>query len=561
MLHHISMRQKIIVMIAVMSGLFLVALDQTIISTALGQIVQDFNSFNSLGLVVTAYLLFSTVSVPIAGKMSDMFGRRPVLLTGVILFTVASLLSGVAASIDQLILFRALQGLGGGIITANAFTIIGDLFSPRERGKWQGMFAAVFGLASVVGPLLGGFLTDGHSVFGLMTDWRWTFFINIPIGIFAAFVIARYCPAIRHEKKPIIDYLGAGFITVALASLVLAVDNPEVVFEGLVSQGVALDTIRVALYSLAAIAAALFVWAERRAAQPIIPLRFFSNRTFTSVMVAATLFGAAFLGAILYLTQFNQQVFGADATSAGLMLLPMMAGMTVASTTIGIIVSKTGRYKRFIVSGFALAAAGVLALISLTPSSPYLQEAIIMVFIGLGLGTGMPILNLAVQNEFEQKDLGAATSSSQLFRGLGSTIGTAMMSGILTVGVTTGIGNLNNDAYITTLRQSPESAKVLPATIDANAALQINAQQQAITTSVTKAMDEAHVPANVKDQQLAAFTKQQASFTSKVTDSFSDAIHKIFLVAGGLMLAALVAISFIKERKLRGSHDATPGLE
>jgi EmrB/QacA subfamily drug resistance transporter len=561
MLHHISVRQKIIVMIAVMSGLFLVALDQTIISTALGQIVKDFNSFNSLGLVVTAYLLFSTVSVPIAGKMSDMFGRRPVLLTGVVLFTVASLLSGIAANIDQLILFRALQGLGGGIITANAFTIIGDLFSPRERGKWQGVFAAVFGLASVVGPLLGGFLTDGHSVFGVMTDWRWTFFINIPIGIFAAFVIARYCPAIRHEKKPIIDYLGAGFITVALASLVLAVDNPEVVFEGLVSQGVSLDTIRVALYSLAAITAALFVWAERRAAQPIIPLRFFANRTFTSVMVAATLFGAAFLGAILYLTQFNQQVFGADATSAGLMLLPMMAGMTVASTTIGIIVSKTGKYKRFIVGGFALAAAGVFAHISLTPTSPYLQEAIIMVFIGFGLGTGMPILNLAVQNEFEQKDLGAATSSSQLFRGLGSTIGTAMMSGILTVGVTSGIGDLNKDAYITTLRQSPESAKVMPATIDANAALQINAQQQTITTSVTKAMDQAHVPVAIKDQQLAAFTEQQANFTSKVTTSFSDAIHKIFLVAGSLMVAALIAILFVKERKLRGGHDAAPGVE
>lgn len=561
MLHHISMRQKIIVMIAVMSGLFLVALDQTIISTALGQIVKDFNSFNSLGLVVTAYLLFSTVSVPIAGKMSDMFGRRPVLLTGVILFTVASLFSGIAANIDQLILFRALQGLGGGIITANAFTIIGDLFTPRERGKWQGVFAAVFGLASVVGPLLGGFLTDGHSVFGLMTDWRWTFFINIPIGVFAAFVIARYCPAIRHEKKPIVDYLGAGFITVALASLVLAVDNPEVVFEGLVTQGISLDAIRIALYSLAAITAALFIWAERRAAQPIIPLRFFSNRTYTSVMVAATLFGAAFLGAILYLTQFNQQVFGADATSAGLMLLPMMAGMTVASTTIGIIVSKTGKYKRFIVGGFALAALGVLALISLTPSSPYLHEAIIMVFIGLGLGTGMPILNLAVQNEFEQKDLGAATSSSQLFRGLGSTIGTAMMSGILTVGVTAGIGDLSKDAYITTLRASPESAKVLPATIDANAALQINAQQQTITTGITDALDQANVPTAIKERQLAAFTEHQAGFTSKVTNSFSDAIHRIFLVAGGLMLAALIAISFIKERPLRGSHDGAPGVE
>lgn len=561
MLHHISMRQKIIVMIAVMSGLFLVALDQTIISTALGQIVKDFNSFGSLGLVVTAYLLFSTVSVPIAGKMSDMFGRRPVLLTGVILFTVASLLSGIAANVDQLILFRALQGLGGGIITANAFTIIGDLFTPRERGKWQGVFAAVFGLASVVGPLLGGFLTDGHNVFGVMTDWRWTFFINIPIGIFAAFVIARYCPAIRHEKKPIIDYFGALWITLALASLVLAVDNPETVFEGLVAQGVSLDVIRIALYSIAVITATLFVFAERRAAQPIIPLRFFANQTFTSVMIAATLFGAAFLGAIIYLTQFNQQVFGADATTAGLMLLPMMAGMTLTSTTTGIVVSKIGKYKRFIIGGFALAGAGVLSLMLLTPDSPYWHEAIIMVFIGLGLGMSMPILNLAVQNEFEQRDLGAATSSSQLFRGLGSTIGTALMSGILTVGVASGIGDVNKDAYIETLRQSPAASQVLPAEIDANAVLQLNAQQDVIRDGVENSLAQAQLPASLQAKELTSFAAQQDAFSEKVTESFSDAIHRIFLVAGGLMFAALIAALYIKERPLRGSHDGTPGLE
>lgn len=561
MLHHISMRQKIIVMIAVMSGLFLVALDQTIISTALGQIVKDFNSFGSLGLVVTAYLLFSTVSVPIAGKMSDMFGRRPVLLTGVILFTVASLLSGIAANVDQLILFRALQGLGGGIITANAFTIIGDLFTPRERGKWQGVFAAVFGLASVVGPLLGGFLTDGHNVFGVMTDWRWTFFINIPIGIFAAFVIARYCPAIRHEKKPIIDYFGALWITLALASLVLAVDNPETVFEGIVAQGVSLDVIRIALYSIAAITTTLFVFAERRAAQPIIPLRFFANQTFTSVMIAATLFGAAFLGAIIYLTQFNQQVFGADATTAGLMLLPMMAGMTLTSTTTGIVVSKIGKYKRFIIGGFALAGAGVLSLMLLTPDSPYWHEAIIMVFIGLGLGMSMPILNLAVQNEFEQRDLGAATSSSQLFRGLGSTIGTALMSGILTVGVASGIGDVNKDAYIETLRQSPAASQVLPAEIDANAVLQLNAQQDVIRDGVENSLAQAQLPASLQTKELTSFAEQQDAFSEKVTKSFSDAIHRIFLVAGGLMFAALIAALYIKERPLRGSHDGTPGLE
>jgi EmrB/QacA subfamily drug resistance transporter len=561
MLHHIPLRQKILVMVAVMSGLFLVALDQTIISPALGKIVTDFNSFSSLGLVVTAYLLLSTVSVPIAGKMSDMFGRRPVLLTGVILFTIASFMSGISQNIDQLILFRAIQGLGGGIITANAFTIIGDLFTPRERGKWQGMFGAVFGLASVVGPLLGGFLTDAHTIFGLTTDWRWTFFINIPVGIFAAIIIGRYCPSIKHEKKPIIDYLGAGTLSVALASLVLAVDNPDTVFKGLIDAGMTLDGVKIMLYAISLVFTGLFVWAETKAKQPIIPLRFFKNRTFTSVMIAMTLFGAAFLGSILYLTQFNQQVFGANATQAGLMSLPMMGGMMVASTLVGQLVSRIGRYKIFVIIGFAVATIGVYVLTSLTPSSPYWHEAIIMVFIGMGLGTGMPIMNLAVQNEFEQKDLGAATSSNQLFRGLGSTLGTAVMSGILTVGVAAGMGNINHDPYIETLRKSPEAAKIVPASIDANSALQVNAQREAIKDGATTAINKLPVPDAVKTKQLDQFAAQQNDYKTKVINSFSDTIHTIFTVAALLMLLSLVAVLFIKERPLRDGSEDAPGVE
>lgn len=561
MLHHISLRQKILVMIAVMSGLFLVALDQTIISPALAKIVVDFNSFSSLGFVVTAYLLLSTVTVPIAGKMSDMFGRRPVLLTGVIIFTIASFLSGISANIDQLIIYRAIQGLGGGIITANAFTIIGDLFTPRERGRWQGLFGAVFGLASVVGPLLGGWLTDSHTIIGLTTDWRWTFFINIPIGIFSALVIARYCPSIKHEKKPVIDYLGASTLTVALAAVVLAVDNTDVIFKSLIDSGIGLDMIRLSLYAIALIAAGLFVWAENRAKQPIIPLHFFKNRTFTSVMVSITLFGAAFIGAILYLTQFNQQVFGANATTAGLMLLPMMGGMMLASTVVGQLVSRTGRYKGFIIGGFIVAALGVYILTSLTPTSPYWHEALIMVFIGMGLGTGMPILNLAVQNEFEQHELGAATASSQLFRGLGSTIGTAVMSGILTAGVAASMGDVTHDPYIQTLRKSPEAAKILPADIDANAMLQLNAQRATIKDSATKSMDGLPLPQAVKSAQIERFTQQQDDYKTKVVNSFSDAIHTIFITAALLMLAALGAVFFIKERPLRGGKEAAPGVE
>ena len=205
--HHLELRSKIIIMLSVMASLFLVALDQTIIATALGRIVEDFNAFDSLSWIVTAYLLTTTITVPIAGKLSDLFGRRSILLIGVAIFSIGSLLSGMSGNVEQLIAWRAFQGIGGGIITANAFTIIGDLFAARERGRWQGLFGAVFGLASVVGPLLGGWLTDGQTILGLTTDWRWTFFINVPVGIAALALIAIFCPPLRHDKKLITNII------------------------------------------------------------------------------------------------------------------------------------------------------------------------------------------------------------------------------------------------------------------------------------------------------------------------------------------------------------------
>jgi EmrB/QacA subfamily drug resistance transporter len=559
MLHHIPLRQKIIVMAAVMGGLFLVALDQTIIATALSQIVEDFNSFESLGFVVTAYLLTNTVTVPIAGRMSDLFGRKRVLLTGVAVFTIGSFLSGSSGSIEQLILYRALQGIGGGIITANAFTIVGDLFSPRERGRWQGITGAVFGIASVIGPLMGGYLTDAHTILGTTTNWRWTFFINVPIGIVAALMIARYCPAIRHDKKPTVDYAGAASIAVALAALVLAVDNTDIIFKGLTDHGVELWAIQTALVALATAATGIFVLAESRAREPIIPLSFFKNRTYTSVMVAALLFGAAFLGAILYLTQFNQQVFGANATTAGLMLLPMVGGMVLTSILIGQVVSRTGTYKRYILAGFALAALGVFLLGSLQPNTPYWHEAVIMAFVGIGLGAGMPIMNLAVQNEFEQKDLGAATASSQLFRGLGSTVGVALLSAVLTSGVTAAIGSVQSSPYVETLRQSSTSAVVIPENIDANTALQLNAQSGGIRDQAMKAIDAAPLPPAMKDVKKAEFLEGQTDFSHQVIEAFASALHNVFYISAALMAVALVAAAFIKERELRGGIEEAPG--
>ena len=555
------MRQKILVMVAVMSGLFLVALDQTIISTALGKIVEEFNSFSSLSWVVTAYLLTSTVTVPIAGKLSDIFGRRQILMIGVALFTLASLLSGSAQNIEQLIAYRAFQGIGGGILMANAFTIVGDLFSPRERGKWQGLIGAVFGLASVAGPLLGGFLTDPHHFLGFVTDWRWTFWINVPIGIISFLIIARYTPEIKHEHKPKIDYLGAGFLAVALSSLILAVDNTERVFADVIT---ALNTnvtvIQVSLYALAALAAAAFVWAERRASEPIIPLSFFKNRTYTTVMIVAILFGAAFLGAILYLTQFNQQVFGANATTSGLMLLPMILALSSTAAIAGQIVSRTGKYKAILMGGFVIATLGVIALTTLSPTSPYWHEAIMMAFIGMGLGSGMPIMNLAVQNEFEQKDLGAATSSNQLARSLGSTIGTAVLGSMLTAGLVTHLGDLNKDPYIQTLSQNP-AAKQLTENVNTDTALNLNTSdiRNKISDGLNSSLATSPVPEQAKAVIKQNFQQKQDNFKDKVVYAFSDSLKNVFYVSAGLMAAATVGAAFIREKPLRG-HDESPGV-
>lgn len=559
--HHLSMRSKVIIMVSVMASLFLVALDQTIIATALGRIVEEFNAFDSLSWIVTAYLLTTTITVPIAGKMSDLFGRRTVLLIGVAVFALGSLFSGMAESVDQLIYARAFQGIGGGIITANAFTIIGDLFEARERGKWQGMIGAVFGLASVVGPLLGGWLTDAHNVFGLTTDWRWTFWINVPIAVAAFALIAIFCPPLRHDRKPVVDYVGALLLTIALGTLVLAVDNTENIFKGLLdSTGLSLVGLRVIMYSIVIAAVGAFIMVERRAKEPILPPHFFRNHNYVLLIGVATLFGAAFLGSILYLTQFNQQVFAATPTQSGLMLLPMIVGLMATSIASGQIISKTGHYKIFMQIGIVLATVMVGLLSTLTPSSTYAYEAVIMVFLGAGLGVVMPTLNLAVQNEFKQRELGAATSSNQLFRSLGSTIGIAVFGALLTAGLANGLSGIQNDAYLQLLKQNPTASKFGDFT-NSNTLLNLNmpGTKAKITDGFTQSV--AQLPAPVKAQAKEQFNQKQSDYSDKVTKAFSESLQRIFLVSASLMLVATVLIFLIKEKPLKAaSPDKTPGI-
>ncbi|MDB5160530.1 MAG: putative Drug resistance transporter, EmrB/QacA subfamily [Candidatus Saccharibacteria bacterium] len=558
--HHLTLRSKIIIMLSVMASLFLVSLDQTIISTALGKIVEEFNAYDSLSWIVTAYLLTTTITVPIAGKLSDIFGRRNVLLVGVGVFVLGSLFGGMSPNVVDLVLWRAFQGIGAGIITANAFTIVGDLFAARERGRWQGLIGAVFGLSSVIGPLLGGYLTDNQHILGLVTNWRWTFFINVPIGIAAFALIAAFAPVMKHAKKVRIDFLGAGLLAISLASLILAVDNTQQIFAGFLnSTHISLFALQFAMYTLAVVAGVIFFLVERKVAEPILPLSFFKKKNYVILVSVAALFGAAFMGSILYLTQFNQQVFGATPTQSGLMLLPLIGGLMITSIASGQVISRIGRYKIFMQVGFIMATLGMIALTFLNQDSLYIQEAITMFFMGLGMGVAMPTLNLAVQNEFEQAQLGAATSSNQLFRSLGSTLGTAIFGAVLTAGILSHIGNIQSTPYVQAISSSSQVSK-LGDINDSNTILTLNmpSVKKEITDGATKSFQT--LPTPVAEQVQAQFLTNQKDFSSIVTHAFSESLQRIFIVAAILMSISTVLIFLLKERPLKAAKATdTPG--
>lgn len=520
-----------------MASLFLAALDQTIVGTALPKILQSFNALDKLSWVVTAYLLTSTIAVPISGKLSDLFGRRRLIMSGITVFVLGSILSGAAQNIDQLIAFRALQGIGGGVLMANAFSIIGDLFDARERGKWQGIFGAVFGLASLVGPLLGGWLTDGHTIMSLTTDWRWTFYINVPVGAIAFGLIARYMPTIIDRKnKPVIDFIGAGLLTVGLACLVLATSLGG-------TSGWAWDSAQIiGLFIGAAAFLLLFVLAEIRAKDPIMPPRFFKNSVFTTISILFLLFGMAFFGAIIYIPTFAQLVLNFSATNSGVILLPMILALTVGSIVIGQIVNKTGKYKWFAVSGLLIAAIGVFTLSGLTPQSNYVDLAWRMVIAGVGLGMAMPIFTLAVQNSVAQEDLGAATSSVQLFRSIGGTIGLAVMGGILNNLLADKLKNIGSEPFIKIAQASGHGSQF--------ASLNSNTVQ---TVLPTQAQDAIVGQLHGNQPAIDAFHH----FVVFLQNALASSITQIFVVSASVMLVAFLLSFLIKELPLK-HHSEVP---
>jgi EmrB/QacA subfamily drug resistance transporter len=414
---YLTHRQILIVLAGVMAGMLLFALDQGIVGTALPRIVSELGGLDRLSWVVTAYLLTSTATTPLWGKISDLYGRRLIFQVAIVIFLLGSVLSGLSQNMGQLIAFRALQGVGGGGLFAIALSIIGDVIPPRERGRYQGYFGAVFGVSSVAGPLLGGWLTDGPG-------WRWIFYINVPVGLAALVVTSAVLkmPVVRRQHK--IDYLGAAAIVGAVTCLLLYLDWRGNQYGW--TEGVAM----VLLGGAVALAAA-FVGIERRAVEPIIPLRLFRNRIFSVGNSFAFLAGVAMFGTIIFLPVYLQTVKGFSPTQSGLALLPAIVGIFSTSITSGQLISRTGRYKIYPVIGAVTMTVGLLALSRLDVDTPFWQVAIFEYLFGAGLGFTMQTIVTAVQNSVERRDMGSATSSITFFRQMGGSIGAALFGAVL----------------------------------------------------------------------------------------------------------------------------------
>ncbi len=413
---HVDHRARMEILGAILLTIFLAALDQTVVGTALPRIVTDLKGNELYVWVVTIYLLTATVTGPIYGKLSDQFGRRPMLMIGVSLFLFGSLLSGLSQEMWQLIAARGVQGLGAGAMFPIALAVIGDLFSPRERGKYQGLFGGVFALASILGPAIGGFLTDTIS-------WHWVFLVNLPLGIVALGVLWRLLPTVRHpESVRSIDYLGAAVFTAALVPFLLGLTNAQ--------SGDWSDPQVGGLVLVGLLFGAVFIWVESRAVQPILPLSLFRNRTVAASIVATFLITFGFFGGVIFIPRWFQFVLGSSATESGYQMLPLMIGVMASSIVSGQIVARTGRYKWLAVGAMSMAALGLFLMTNLRADTPVTTVWVWMVIAGIGIGPSFSIFTIVVQNAVGRSMLGAVSSALTFFRQVGGSIGLALAGAI-----------------------------------------------------------------------------------------------------------------------------------
>lgn len=518
-------RAKMEILVAIMLGLFLGALDQTVVSVALPTIITDLGGQELLTWTVTIYLLTSTITVPFYGKLSDLYGRKPMLLIGITVFLLGSALSGLSQDMTQLIAFRGIQGLGAGALFPVSLAVIGDLFTPAERGRYQGLFGAVFGVSAIVGPLLGGFLTEHVS-------WHWIFYINIPIGIVALLVIGRLLPNVRRpDASRNLDILGAGVFIVAVSALLIGLTNKQTADWGAFEVG--------GLIAIGLAVGGVFVVIEARAKEPIVPLGLWRDRTYSGSIVATFLISFGFFGAAIFLPQWFQFVQGASPTDSGLYSLALLAGLIVGSVGSGQIVARTGKYKALMLGGLAVMVVGLWLMSHIEADTPLPVLWAWMAVTGLGIGPTMAVFTIIVQNAVPMRSLGVATSNLTFFRQIGGSVGLALLGTVFANRLAAEIG--------------PQS---VAAGVPQQLVDQFTAQNQGgaaegliqVGTDLGTA-----ILAQVPPQFQEVVKPIIPNLVRGIHQAFSVAIGEVFLIGAGSTVLALVATLAIRELPLRAT--------
>lgn len=555
----LTRRQRVATMVAALLGLLLAALDQTIVATAGPTIQHDLHIDPSLYVwITTAYLVASTVLVPLWGKLSDLFGRKPILLAGMMIFLLGSVLCGLAQSTLQLILFRAVQGMGSASLFTNAFAVVADLFAPAERGKYQGIFGGVFGLASVLGPLVGGFLTDHAS-------WHWVFFVNLPVGAIAIGFAATNMPMLKRPRSgpASIDVAGALALIVGTVPLLLALSLGRGAHSTLAGGWPWGSWQILALFAVAALGILAFIVIERRAKEPILDFALFRNRAFAVGCGAAFTAGLSFLGAITFLPLFMVNVVGLSATSSGLTTTPLTFGIVAANVISGQVVARIGRFKAVIIAALViLIGAFVIMGFTLSPDAGQLDVSLKMILVGLGLGPTIPLYTLAVQNAVELRQIGVATSTATFSRSMGATIGIAIIGTVFASTLATRMQHELGGGGPPAAAHAPAHA---PATggggEDAPAPIRFDAAAIKAELTAQFAAKLQAAPAEARPAIEAARAEALAGVDRTgrgIKQAFTDAIERIYRLCALIAIAALLVTLALPNHPLRKREHGAP---